>query len=505
MSKSTRHFCSPKNVSPAAIFDQIDAFLSTQLAHLPFKLVNHQLKCQQPIILSFSGGPDSMFLFHYLQNRLVNNQQLHIIYFNHQLRSTSNQEKNFVTAFLKKHPFAHTIKNLPTQTFAQKHHVSLETAGRFLRQSFLLHYAKLYQTNYILTAHHKDDFIETFFLRLLRGAQANLGSFSLSQSIYHKTFLKPLLAISKSQILSYLQQHQIPYIEDETNNDTTFKRNHLRRAIIPQFSKINPSYQNNLNSAITYLHHQKDFCKQALQSELAKINTTSQDLVYPLTNFLSLPVFLQKNLLLELLTIFQQYPPHSSTPSRLLKPTFDLSTQHINNILALIQRAQKQPSSKSRALDLGHNYLCQVTNQNLTLRRQLTSKKNLIFSYQITSIPSQQFIPALDKTITFSLQKYQTKKYLSTQNIAYLNYDKLAHHSIIIRNRQPGDSFQPFGSHFQKKIKKYFIDKKIPANLRPQIPLFFCNDTLIWIGGFQISELFKITNKTKKVLKIAIK
>ena len=133
----------------------------------------------EKLILSFSGGPDSVFLLDFLL-KFIPSENLILIYFDHGLRDndTLKLERKFVLETGCKYSLKTLLKKIPVKKYSEKYRVSLETAGRNLRYILLCHYAKMFGVSKILTAHHLDDVCETFFLRAIRGSGTNLGSIS---------------------------------------------------------------------------------------------------------------------------------------------------------------------------------------------------------------------------------------------------------------------------------------------------------------------------------------
>lgn len=183
------------------------------------------------VVAGISGGPDSVFLLHFLKQ--LPNKTI-VAHIDHQLRKDSKKDAEFVKTIS---PNFH-LKKVDIHKIAQKSKQGLEETGRKIRYQFFIHLAEKYQAKYILTAHHADDNLETMILNLSRGAslQGLCGMAELEGNL-----LRPLLQISKSQIEAYLKFNKIPFRKDKSNKNPKFNRNFIRQSIIPKLKKLNPN------------------------------------------------------------------------------------------------------------------------------------------------------------------------------------------------------------------------------------------------------------------------
>ncbi len=200
------------------------------------KLLSTYIKEGQKVIIGLSGGADSIFLCHVLHKLKIPTIAAHL---NHNLRGReSNNDQKFVENFCKTHSIPLELKNLDIKSLSQKHKEGLEERGRKERYKLFDKLKQKHKAKYILTAHHADDNIETVILNLVRGS----GLDGLAgMKILDNHLLRPLLDISKNQILSYLNANKINYVDEESNKDTKFRRNFIRQNIIPNLKELNPN------------------------------------------------------------------------------------------------------------------------------------------------------------------------------------------------------------------------------------------------------------------------
>jgi len=178
-------------------------------------------------IIGVSGGADSMCLLHKMW---VLKKDIVVAHFNHSLRDTANRDENFVKQFCSERNIEFISKKQDVGKYATENKMSLETAGRELRYAFFNVVAKKYDNSVILTAHNKNDNAESFLMNLLRGCGLN-GLCGIKESYIQR----PLLNMSKKEIIDYNVKNDISWVEDETNDDIKYKRNFVRHKILPLF------------------------------------------------------------------------------------------------------------------------------------------------------------------------------------------------------------------------------------------------------------------------------
>lgn len=260
-----------------------------------------------PVIIGCSTWPDSMYLLHkILETKYAKN--LVACYFNHQLRPESDQEELFIEKLWKEKWFKVEIASADIRKIRDNFHPSkwIEEVAREKRYAFFNAICNVYEMNKVLTAHHLDDKIETFFFNLARGSKLT-GLINMTEE--SGWIIRPLLQISKTEILAYLEENQLEYKIDETNNDTEITRNYLRHKIVPKFENINSNYKKNISNMMEYLQEVKSHLdgevenfleEQAIlifNSEKYKINTLDIYWYFYISDFNKLSSLLQKEII----------------------------------------------------------------------------------------------------------------------------------------------------------------------------------------------------------------
>lgn len=230
------------------------------------------------IILGCSTGPDSMFLlYQILETQYKKN--LVVCYFNHKTRPETDDEEKFIEALGKEKWFQVEVAECDFEKIQKLYpSKSFEELAREKRYAFFDAIMNIYKSKYVITGHHLDDKVETFFFNLSRGSKLtgliNMTESSGSPSPVREGargwghVLRPLLNIQKSEILAYLDSNNLAYSIDSTNTDTEITRNYLRHEIIPKFEKVNKNYKENISKTLDYFQDLKNFIDEEVQKFL---------------------------------------------------------------------------------------------------------------------------------------------------------------------------------------------------------------------------------------------
>ena len=242
-------------------------------------------KKNEPIILACSGWPDSMYIaYQILKSEYAKN--LVIAYFNHKTRPETDEEEMFLEK-LAKEKWCHfetaycNFKKLQ-QLYPSK---GFEELAREKRYQFFDALMNIYNSRFVITAHHLDDKIETFFFHLLRWSKLG-GLINMKES--HGWILRPLLNTEKKEILNYLEKNNLEYKIDPSNNENTYSRNKIRNLLLPQCEQIKPGYKKNIKNLIWYFSELQDY------TEWEVLKFLWNNKFFDIMEFNQLPLLLQK-------------------------------------------------------------------------------------------------------------------------------------------------------------------------------------------------------------------
>lgn len=251
----------------------------------------------ETIILACSTWPDSMYLlYEILDTKYKDN--LVVCYFNHKTRPETDIEEEFIEKLWKEKWFKVEVAECDFDKIKKLYpSISFEELAREKRYAFFNAIMNIYKSKYIITAHHLDDRIETFFFNLVRWSKLT-GLINMTE--FSWAILRPLLNVKKSEILEYLDNNKLKYNIDTTNNNIEITRNYLRHKIIPKFEKINSNYKKNINNTLKYFEE----LKFHIDEEIIKfLNSTESSINswkirgFSIVAFNNLSKFIQKEII----------------------------------------------------------------------------------------------------------------------------------------------------------------------------------------------------------------
>ncbi len=426
------------------------------------------LKTGERVVVACSGGPDSICLLTLLREVWPGTSA---VYINHMLRGEDSiREEEFVRRFCAERSIPLFVETIHWNTIPG----NLEEAARKKRYRHLAKIAAEHSFQKVALGHQREDVGETFLFRLIRGS----GPYGLSVLPPQRgMYIRPLLECSREEILEYLSQNNLPFFTDFTNADLRFQRNRIRSELIPYLQEhMNPGVVNALFRASRWLLEQKELLDEILNSYEQLIHPHGDAFALPKREFLALSIPLQKALLRKAL---ERTDPETKPGSRTMEA-----------LLAAI--------AKGKTKEMPGFLLMDASGDSIVF----TAKQNRIGPHEV-DVPAEgkySFAPA---NVQLRFTTRESVKFRDTTGVAFLDAE-LATFPLHIRNWKRGDRFRPLGLSGRKKLSDYFIDAKIPKQERKKIPLIFKDEDLIWIAGYQIHHDYRITEKTKRVLRIEL-
>lgn len=281
------------------------------------------------VVAGISGGPDSIFLLELLKKLPIKIIAAHV---NHQLRKEADKDEEFVKKLCQSTNTIFAPLTSDITYLSQKSKQGLEETGRKVRYDFFNKLAKKHQAKFIITAHHADDNLETIILNFARGAslQGLTGMQEMETSNSSTTsLLRPLLTISKQEILDFLRFKKLKFRVDKSNNSLVYKRNFIRHKIIPLLKEINPSISSTLSKNTENLREINEFLKLSAQEWLKKHTLDETFKKFDAKNFRRLTPALQKNILLQLHT--HHFGHIQNIQSSNIEETLSLINKNIGN------------------------------------------------------------------------------------------------------------------------------------------------------------------------------
>lgn len=437
------------------------------------------------ILVALSGGPDSTALFHILlelQDKL--SFSLVVAHLNHQLRGKEAEEDAlFVRRLAKKKGVPVRVGKADVGKIAVTEGLSLEEAARIARYKFLFSLKKRLKMDKIAIGHTKDDQAETFLMRLIRGS--GLAGLSAIYPTTEEGIIRPLIESARTEVIDYLRSKGISYRIDSSNYDLLFMRNRVRRELIPYLEEhFNPQVVSTLSRAAEIARVDDQFLTELAMERMGELASTDEGgISLDIARFLTLPLSLRRRVVrLAFL--------------RVKGDIRRLSFNHVDSLLSLAE------GDEGRMLSLPRGLIAFKEGGSLIIRERRETRR-VSFRY-LFSIPGEVEIPELSRRFRariISREQFREEGRTFSPLYAALDRSKLSS-TLEVRNRREGDYFHPLGAPGGKKLKDFFIARKIPAKLRDSIPLFLSNGDIVWIAGIEIGERFKVLPDTKEIVLI---
>lgn len=394
----------------------------------------------EPYLVAFSGGYDSMCLLDILYKLKYKVIAIHL---NHNWRGKESAiEEENCKKFTKE-------RNIPFYSERLSENIEhTETAAREARYDFFKKCAKKYKSNVVFTAHNYDDNAETVLYRIIKGTGiAGLQGIQEKREIFYR----PLLPVKRVDIEQYCKSNNLTPNKDSSNENIKYKRNLIRKKILPLMKEINPSVSKSLNSLSELAKNDIDIIKKCAKD----------DLNYNVRNLL-------------------------------IKNNLDYDRKKIEEIKTFIEKNSASKSGKRASLTTDLWLFVNSSGFKVI-------KKQPKYDTQVIIDKEGKFI--FDDFI-FSIKKCTSipKTFPKDSELkAYINIDKI---DFILRYRENGDIIHPLGNKGKQKLKKYFNEKKIPNHEKDKIPMLCKDIEVLWVAGYGISDSIKVVDKPTHIIEL---
>ncbi len=413
------------------------------------------------LLLAVSGGLDSMVLLHLFQQL---DNEIVVLHCNFQLRGLESfGDQQFIQEYTSQHNILLSFTQFDTEAFANDYKLSTQIAARELRYSWFYEQLEIQEGDYILTAHHADDNLETFLINLSRGTGLDglTGIPARNDSI-----IRPLLPFTRKEIEEYAAQNKLSWREDSSNASDKYLRNKIRHHLIPVLKELNPNFMSSFEKTQGYLQESKELVDDAAVIVYQQVAKEKGDEIY-----------FDLNQLLKL----------ANYKSYLYQWLAEFGFTAWDDIYDLVaNQSGKQVFSPEFRLLKNRDYL-------------ILSPISLESNEQEYLIESNQLKVNFPLNLLFS--DVDTIG-ATTNSTIFVDQDKLVF-PLTLRHWNEGDVFQPFGMEGKsKKVSKLFKDEKLSLIDKEKVWLLCSNNQVVWVIGIRQGERFKIDPNSKKLLKI---
>ena len=423
----------------------------------------HLFPTGQQVLLAVSGGIDSVILTHLMHSA---GYPFAIAHCNFHLRpSDCDRDEAFVRQLADTYSVTVHVAQFDTQAYAARHHQSIEQAARQLRYDYFEQLRQQHAYAAILTAHHRDDSTETFFINLLRGTGLS-GLHGILPVQGH--IVRPLLPFGRNDIEAYAAQHHLAHVEDITNASLDYQRNQVRHLLLPLLRQLQPAADHTLQQTVLHLQSTERLYQALLTPLLQQLTHPQPDgsILIDLADTLPTPLDAHSSPQLRQQLYFE-----------LLKP-YGFNAATVTNILGTIQPGKTYHSPTHTAFrDRDCLILIPYHAQPDTLPT-ITVGTTSPDGFNPKQLPPHQAAFDAD-TVTLPLR---------------------------LRHWQAGDRFQPLGmTHGTQLISDYFSDHKYSLpDKQAQLLLVDATDSILWIVGRRTSHPHRLTPHTRLVLTVEV-
>ncbi len=413
------------------------------------------------VVAGVSGGADSVALLRALHQLGI---PVTIAHLNHQLRGAdSDADERFVRGLADKLSLPIVVKSVNVRHLAESSKLSLEMAARQARHDFFAEFGD----TVVALAHHADDQVETFFLKLARGAGSEgLEGMSLFQQIGQVRLIRPMLDIPRAEILQWLKANKLEWREDASNSDETVLRNRVRHTILPLLEQeLNPNLRETILRTMNILRAENEW-----------MNSTLEDL----TLDVRLPLAARRRVLRKWL--FENSADGVD---------FDA----VDKILSLMDKGTGTT-------------VFELNNRQRVIVEYGKPRFEHVEHPAGAGQPAQGRLESLPHKLSIEHGTGWLKDHGKGAGIlpaeASVDAGKVGDSPVTVRGYEPGDRMQPLGMEGSRKLQDILTDQKIPRAQRPSIPVVVCRGEIIWLPGYRTARGWEVPGADAEAMHLRI-
>ena len=430
------------------------------------------------VLLAVSGGKDSMTmldLFNYFKYELKLN--LVVCHFNHSLRDDADRDEKFVKTQCEKYGLKFYSKKEDVLLYSNENKLSTEEGARFLRYKFFDEVKRIENLEYIATAHNKNDLAETVIMRILRGTGIN-GLIGIQSE--RGDLIRPILNFSRDEIEKYIEENNIPFVEDKTNFEELYLRNKIRLNLFPILkNEYNPRILDAISRLSNIAFDYSTISREYIASKEGLLWEFNKEKILVYIEKLKLQSRSFRNIMYREFFEFISKDPDGIN--------FKI-IEEIDNLI--FSKTGKYIEIKNVVFKIEYDKLL-IYDKNIFENLEMKFYfENLDFSLYSTKF----FDIIIEQSSFEEFKNLKQNKDLLFINKKYLDFLK-------IRNKENGDFLElEFG---KKKLKDIFIDEKVSKDIRKNIPIFEIENNIVWVPNIRRSNRYLVDEKDD-IIKIRV-
>ncbi|MBF1306749.1 MAG: tRNA lysidine(34) synthetase TilS, partial [Parvimonas micra] len=430
------------------------------------------------VLLAVSGGKDSMTmldLFNYFKYELKLN--LVVCHFNHSLRDDADRDEKFVKTQCEKYGLKFYSKKEDVLLYSNENKLSTEEGARFLRYKFFDEVKRIENLEYIATAHNKNDLAETVIMRILRGTGIN-GLIGIQSE--RGDLIRPILNFSRDEIEKYIEENNIPFVEDKTNFEELYLRNKIRLNLFPILkNEYNPRILDAISRLSNIAFDYSTISREYIASKEGLLWEFNKEKILVYIEKLKLQSRSFRNIMYREFFEFISKDPDGINYKII---------EEIDNLI--FSKTGKYIEIKNVVFKIEYDKLL-IYDKNIFENLEMKFYfENLDFSLYSTKF----FDIIIEQSSFEEFKNLKQNKDLLFINKKYLDFLK-------IRNKENGDFLElEFG---KKKLKDIFIDEKVSKDIRKNIPIFEIENNIVWVPNIRRSNRYLVDEKDD-IIKIRV-
>ena len=437
---------------------------------------NQMISENEKIVIGLSGGMDSVCLFYLLKDL---GYELEAVHVNHQIRGeTADRDEAFVKALCEKERVNFHGYHFDVPKISRTERLSEEEAGRKMRRQAFFEVLEKTGASKIALAHHGNDRAETMLFHLCRGT--GIRGLATMKPV-DGAIIRPVLWAQRKEIEAYVKKKGYPYVEDETNQSSEYTRNKIRHEILPLMEEINARCVPHLCGAAEKLGAVQAYIDREAE-KLCHLSAVRCDGEVQIMKF----AFEQGDEVLRIPVLQKCLEYFDGSLS-------NLTEEHYESLLKLFSM------QTGREIHLPGQITGVRTYEGIRLYRRKEISR--VEPVKISGSGSYSF---LGMEFLVTEEAWDEKKNFPIKNYTKcFDYDKIKK-GVFLRTREPGDYLEINREHGKKSLQDYLVNEKVPKEERDRIVLLADGDHVLWVVGKRISEYYKVTKETKRVLKVQV-